>query len=204
MALGKSQTPAVEGQIRASGPPVRPGGAVSSARRRGRVVGPTRGVAATLKCQTRRWSLARLSEQATPEQDETPAMWPEPGIDPGSSLSMLAKVHQDASPHSPRGLRAVAGIAHSRAPRVLPGGGAGRPRRSLCALRVKHRPRGGGTVPLRNRAAHHEPLHRRSLDADLNRSLELVRAIHPTAGDWVATKEQLGNALTLRPSLGGR
>ena len=29
---------------------------------------------------------------------------------------MLAKVHQDASPHSPRGLRAVAGIAHSRAP----------------------------------------------------------------------------------------
>lgn len=57
---------------------------------------------------------------------------------------------------------------------------------------------------VRNRAAHHEPLHRRSLDADLNRSLELVRAIHPTAGDWVATKEQLGNALTLRPSLSGR
>ncbi len=57
---------------------------------------------------------------------------------------------------------------------------------------------------LRNRAAHHEPLHRRSLDADLNRSLELVRAIHPTAGDWVAAKEQLGHVLTLRPRLSAR
>lgn len=54
---------------------------------------------------------------------------------------------------------------------------------------------------LRNRAAHHEPLHRRDLWADLDRSLQLARAIHPTAGAWVATHQQLGKVLERRPPL---
>ena len=54
---------------------------------------------------------------------------------------------------------------------------------------------------LRNRAAHHEPLHRRDLATDLERSLQLVRAIHPTAGAWVATRQQLEQVLQRRPLL---
>lgn len=54
---------------------------------------------------------------------------------------------------------------------------------------------------LRNRAAHHEPLHQRDLRADLDRSLQLAQAIHPTAGAWVANHQQLGQVLERRPLL---
>ena len=54
---------------------------------------------------------------------------------------------------------------------------------------------------LRNRAAHHEPLHQRDLRADLDRSLQLAQAIHPIAGAWVATHQQLGQVLERRPPL---
>lgn len=124
--------------------------ALSSARRRGRVVGPTRGVAATLECQTRRWSLARLSEQATPEQDETPAMWPEPGIDPRSSPLHASKGSPRCLTPQPTWTTSSCWDCSQPSAWVLPGGGAGRPRRSLCALRVEHRRRGGGTVPHRH------------------------------------------------------
>lgn len=53
---------------------------------------------------------------------------------------------------------------------------------------------------LRNRAAHHQPLHRRNLRADLDRSLQLVQAIHPTAGAWVANNQQLDLVLQRRPT----
>jgi len=54
---------------------------------------------------------------------------------------------------------------------------------------------------LRNRAAHHEPLHHRDLRDDLKRSLQLAQAIHPTAGAWVAANQQLGQVLKRRPPL---
>lgn len=54
---------------------------------------------------------------------------------------------------------------------------------------------------LRNRAAHHEPLHRRDLRADLDRSLQLAQAIHPTARSWVSAHQQLGQVLERRPPM---
>ena len=54
---------------------------------------------------------------------------------------------------------------------------------------------------LRNRAAHHEPLHRRNLAVDLDSSLQLVGAIHPAARVWVAGSQKLDQVLAKRPHL---
>lgn len=54
-------------------------------------------------------------------------------------------------------------------------------------------------VYLRNRAAHHEPLHRRDLRRDLERSLMLAGAIHPTAHDWIIQKQEITRVLSRRP-----
>lgn len=56
---------------------------------------------------------------------------------------------------------------------------------------------------LRNRAAHHEPLHRRNLASDLTRALDLVGSIHPAARDWVASTQRLSALLRERPSYSG-
>lgn len=53
---------------------------------------------------------------------------------------------------------------------------------------------------LRNRAAHHEPIHRRNLVADLNRALRLVAAIDPVAEQWVRARERVTEIASQRPA----
>lgn len=52
---------------------------------------------------------------------------------------------------------------------------------------------------LRNRAAHHEPIHRRDLQSDLRRSVGLAAAIDPVAGRWVARQETLSDVVARKP-----
>ncbi len=52
---------------------------------------------------------------------------------------------------------------------------------------------------LRNRAAHHEPIHRRDLAADLKRSALLVGYVDPVAHDWVLARQTLSEVLAHRP-----
>ncbi len=52
---------------------------------------------------------------------------------------------------------------------------------------------------LRNRAAHHEPIHRRDLAADLLRSVPLVGYVDPVARDWVLAHEALSEILPVDP-----
>lgn len=56
---------------------------------------------------------------------------------------------------------------------------------------------------LRNRAAHHEPIHRRDLQADLDRALVLVSTIHPVAARWVEERESVSVVLARKPCRGG-
>lgn len=52
---------------------------------------------------------------------------------------------------------------------------------------------------VRNRAAHHEPIHRRNLARDLDIAVELTGWIHPEAGSWIADKSTIPSALTSKP-----
>lgn len=52
---------------------------------------------------------------------------------------------------------------------------------------------------LRNRAAHHEPIHRRNLTADLGQALHLVAAIDPVAEQWVRARERITEVIAQRP-----
>lgn len=52
---------------------------------------------------------------------------------------------------------------------------------------------------VRNRAAHHEPIHRRSLDRDLEHAIELAQWIHPEAGSWIAQNSTISAAMASRP-----
>lgn len=52
---------------------------------------------------------------------------------------------------------------------------------------------------LRNRAAHHEPIHRRNLSGDLHRALRLVAAVDPVAETWVRARERLSTVIAQRP-----
>ncbi|NNG34925.1 hypothetical protein [Nakamurella aerolata] len=52
---------------------------------------------------------------------------------------------------------------------------------------------------LRNRAAHHEPIHRRDLAADMRRALRLVGAVDATAESWVRSRERLTTVIAERP-----
>lgn len=53
---------------------------------------------------------------------------------------------------------------------------------------------------VRNRAAHHEPIHQRDLQRDLQLGLELAGWISPTAGTWVERTTSLPQVLAERPS----
>lgn len=55
---------------------------------------------------------------------------------------------------------------------------------------------------LRNRAAHHEPIHRRDLRTDLDRALLVARYIHPVAASWLAARESMSEVLARRPPHG--
>lgn len=52
---------------------------------------------------------------------------------------------------------------------------------------------------VRNRAAHHEPIHRRNLIADLRAAVKLATWIHPDAGAWVADRSRLDAVMRDRP-----
>ena len=53
---------------------------------------------------------------------------------------------------------------------------------------------------VRNRAAHHEPIHQRDLARDLQLALELAAWISPTARKWVAATTTLPALITERPT----
>jgi len=53
---------------------------------------------------------------------------------------------------------------------------------------------------VRNRAAHHEPIHRRDLSKDLAAAVALVTWVHPEAGAWISEKSAIPAALSDRPS----
>ncbi len=52
---------------------------------------------------------------------------------------------------------------------------------------------------LRNRIAHHEPIHQRDLTCDREQLLELVHWICPPCGAWVEVNSSSGGALAARP-----
>ena len=52
---------------------------------------------------------------------------------------------------------------------------------------------------VRNRAAHHEPLHRRDLTVDLRTSAEIAGWISPTARAWVLARSTLLEVMDTRP-----
>ena len=56
---------------------------------------------------------------------------------------------------------------------------------------------------VRNRAAHHEPIHQRDLRRDHDYALELLGWIHPSAASWAASVVSLPGVLDARPSDGG-
>lgn len=52
---------------------------------------------------------------------------------------------------------------------------------------------------VRNRAAHHEPIHRRNLARDLEIAVELASWVHPEAGHWIAEKSTISSAMASKP-----
>ena len=57
-----------------------------------------------------------------------------------------------------------------------------------------------GLVYVRNRAAHHEPLHRRDLTADLRRASQLMSWVDDSARIWLEASEQLTTVVKGRPA----
>lgn len=55
---------------------------------------------------------------------------------------------------------------------------------------------------VRNRAAHHEPIHRRNLAQDLRASIEIASWVSPEAGDWVADLSTIADVVANRPVAG--
>lgn len=55
---------------------------------------------------------------------------------------------------------------------------------------------------VRNRAAHHEPVHQRDLNMDLQRTITIASWISPDAGAWVADVSTLPRILSERRTLG--
>ncbi len=53
---------------------------------------------------------------------------------------------------------------------------------------------------LRNRAAHHEPIYRRDLRADLERAIALLACIDATAATWASQRESLSAVLQRKPA----
>lgn len=53
---------------------------------------------------------------------------------------------------------------------------------------------------VRNRAAHHEPLHQRNLHHDLDAALDLTRWISPDAGSWVQATNDIASVMHSKPS----
>jgi len=54
---------------------------------------------------------------------------------------------------------------------------------------------------VRNRAAHHEPIHRRNLVRDLDAAVAVTSWVDPNAGEWVADLSTLGRVVDAKPTL---
>lgn len=52
---------------------------------------------------------------------------------------------------------------------------------------------------LRNRAAHHEPIHRRDLMSDLERAIALLECVDPVAAAWCRGREAVSDVVARRP-----
>jgi len=57
---------------------------------------------------------------------------------------------------------------------------------------------------VRNRAAHHEPIHRRNLAQDLRASVDVASWVSPVAGEWVADLSTIAVVVAARPVGGAR
>ncbi len=57
---------------------------------------------------------------------------------------------------------------------------------------------------VRNRAAHHEPLHHRDLTSDYERAVLIGSWISPDAGAWIKARSTLPRTVMKRPSIDGR
>ncbi|WP_207216465.1 hypothetical protein [Xylanimonas ulmi] len=53
---------------------------------------------------------------------------------------------------------------------------------------------------VRNRAAHHEPIHGRDLTNDWKVAVELAAWVYPGAGAWVAARSTLNAVMASRPN----
>ena len=53
---------------------------------------------------------------------------------------------------------------------------------------------------VRNRAAHHEPIHRRDLLRDLEAAVEVTSWVDPSAGAWVADLSTIAEVVALKPT----
>lgn len=53
---------------------------------------------------------------------------------------------------------------------------------------------------VRNRAAHHEPIHRRDLVRDLGAAVEVTSWVDPSAGAWVADLSTIAEVVALKPT----
>ena len=56
-------------------------------------------------------------------------------------------------------------------------------------------------VFLRNRAAHHEPIHRRDLLQDHNTAINLAAMVDPVAGEWVARRSTIPAVMAAKPRI---
>ena len=54
-------------------------------------------------------------------------------------------------------------------------------------------------VFLRNRAAHHEPIHSRDLLRDNQIAIDLAAMIDPVAGEWVARRSAIPAVMAAKP-----
>ncbi|WP_395152382.1 hypothetical protein [Ilumatobacter sp.] len=52
---------------------------------------------------------------------------------------------------------------------------------------------------LRNRVAHHEPVHKRNLQSDLDAISDVVDWIDPTLADWMAESSRTASVIATRP-----
>ena len=53
---------------------------------------------------------------------------------------------------------------------------------------------------VRNRAAHHEPIHRRDLSRDLAAAVEVTSWVDPAAGNWIADLSTISEVVTIKPT----
>jgi len=90
-------------------------------------------------------------------------------------------------------------IWDQRIAQLLPNAGAVAGTSSEVALRERIYADLDAIRDVRNRVAHHEPIHARSLDADLQRMLDLIDLRCTATGSWVRNMEDVTSLLPHKP-----